>query len=134
MQRKDYFAAMKFYEAALEDDTTAAQAWFEYAECARHFNANTASEKGYLKVLQKDPAQFPQARLLGEVRSDTAWASIPWQRAILRLPFANPAPGKKEWEAFAQKMIEECDRAEPSAQFVSKGLNRSAQPLTAQIP
>ena len=119
MQRKDYFAAMKFYEAALEYDTTAAPVWFKYAECARHFNANRAAEKGYVKVLQKAPIQFPEARLwLGQIRHRMGFYTL--AKADYTAYLANPAPGRKEWEAFAQKSIEECGRAEYSAQFTRK--------------
>ncbi|MEY4105772.1 MAG: hypothetical protein RL181_114 [Bacteroidota bacterium] len=130
MQRKDYFAAMKFYEAALEYDTTAAPVWFKYAECARHFNANWAAEKGYVKVLQKAPAQFPEARLwLGQIRHRVGFYTL--AKADYTAYLANPAPGRKEWEAFAQKSIEECDRAEHRAQFVSKGLLGAPNPYRA---
>ena len=119
MYRKDYFAAMKFYEAALEYDTTAAPVWFKYAECARHFNANRAAEKGYVKVLQKAPIQFPEARLwLGQIRHRMGFYTL--AKADYTAYLANPAPGRKEWEAFAQKSIEECGRAEYSAQFTRK--------------
>lgn len=130
MQRKDYFAAMKFYEAALEYDTTAAQVWFKYAECARHFNANKAAEKGYVKVLEKDAARFPEARLwLGQIRHRMGFYSL--AKADYTAYLANPAPGRKEWEVFAQKSFEECDRAEHSTQFASKGLMGAPNPYRA---
>ena len=63
--KQDYYSAFKYYEVALEYDSTRTDLWYQYAESARKFNAYLYAEKGYLK----SKALKPEATLyLAEVK------------------------------------------------------------------
>lgn len=111
MHRKDYYAAFKFYEAALEYDTSAIQVWFKFAECARHFNANEAAERGYVQVLTKDATVpvYPEARLwLAVVRHRLEKHSL--ALADYGIYLKNAVTSQPSWANLAQKGIQECTR------------------------
>ncbi len=52
--QQDYYAAFKYYEIALEYDSTRGDLWFKYANAARQFNAFPYAERGYLRELEKE--------------------------------------------------------------------------------
>lgn len=59
---EDYYAAFKYYEVALEYDSSETRLWFNYANAARKFNAFPYAEKGYEKVLAgRDTARSAEA-------------------------------------------------------------------------
>ncbi len=59
---EDYYAAFKYYEVALEYDSSQTRLWFQYANAARKFNAFPYAEKGYEKVLAgQDTARSAEA-------------------------------------------------------------------------
>lgn len=63
IEQQNFFAALKYYEEALQFDSAQTEIWFRYGECARMFNAFTLSEKAFLHVLaQDDSGKFPLAR------------------------------------------------------------------------
>ena len=63
-EKRDYYSAFKYYEAALAYDTTKLRIWYQYAESARHFNAYLYAERAYQKILDSDSsAQYPLSGL-----------------------------------------------------------------------
>lgn len=52
--QQDYYAAFKYYEIALEYDSSKGDLWFKYANAGRHFNAFPYAERGYLRELEKE--------------------------------------------------------------------------------
>lgn len=58
----DYYAAFKYYEIALEYDSTLTSLWYKYGESARQFQAFPYAEKAYRRVLAApDSTAFPLA-------------------------------------------------------------------------
>ena len=49
--QQDYYAAFKYYEVALEFDSTDTDIWYRYGNAARLFNAFPYAEKAYQKVI-----------------------------------------------------------------------------------
>ena len=57
---KDFYPAFKYYEIALEYDSTRSDIWYKYAEAARQFNAHPYAEKGYKKALaSEEKSNYP---------------------------------------------------------------------------
>lgn len=109
---KDYYPAFKYYEAALNYDTTDLEVWYKYAEAARYFNAYSYAVRGYLRVLDLDTTRkFPQARLwLAQVRQKTGNYTV--AGADYSAYLENPAQGNPSWVAMAEQGVSDCAEAE----------------------
>lgn len=58
----DYYAAFRYYEIALEFDSTRMDVWNQYAESARRFDAYNKAAKAYQRVVNSPQARnFPKA-------------------------------------------------------------------------
>lgn len=58
---KDYYSAFKYYEVALEYDSTRVDVWYHFAESAREFTAFPYAERAYAKVVNTPNHSFPMA-------------------------------------------------------------------------
>ncbi len=110
-QTEDYYAAMRYYEAALEFDSTQLRPKFMMGESARRVNAYAMAAKAYQKVLESDPRgeQYPEAMFqlanMQQTMGDFANARKSFQ-AFLGLEKGDAA--QKE---IAQKRMNDCQWA-----------------------
>ncbi len=119
---KDYYPALKYYEAALAYDTTSVDIWYRYAESARYFNAYSYAVKGYMKVLELDrERKYPQACLwLAQVRQKTG--DYAQARSDYSTYLEHPAVGNPEWVQMATQGVSDCEVGELEKNTQSRGL------------
>lgn len=108
---KDYYPAFKYYEIALEYDSSRMDVWYKYAEAARQFNAYVWAEDGYKRVLgSEESAAYPLCSYwLASVQQTLGryeQAKVQYQNFLDSQPNADA-----EKRAMAEKGINNCDWA-----------------------
>lgn len=113
-EKKDFGAAIQYYQTVLAGDDGALSARWKYAESAVHFYAYPEAERAFLKILsaKNGAAKFPLLRLrLGEVaflQGKYAEARGHFEQFLAKKP-AGTTPDDL---ALAQKRLDDCQFAE----------------------
>ncbi|HRJ17255.1 MAG TPA: tetratricopeptide repeat protein, partial [Saprospiraceae bacterium] len=94
--RRDFYAAFKYYEAALKYDDSRTDLWYRYAESALEFNAFPSALRAYERVLgSSDKSSYPLTtlRMAGAYQAMGKYdeAQTFYQRFIDEQPGASPA-------------------------------------------
>ena len=120
--KKDFYTSFKFYEVALQYDSSRTDVLYKYAESARLFNAYKYAIYGYTKVLQRpDKQKYPEARFwLAEVQNKLG--SYEAARDNFQLFIQEQANASPTLIAAANKGVADCNFAIQKEATTERGL------------
>jgi hypothetical protein len=120
--KKDFYTSFKFYEVALQYDSSRTDVLYKYAESARLFNAYKYAIYGYTKVLQRpDKQKYPEARFwLAEVQNKLG--SYEAARDNFQLFTQEQANASPALIAAANKGVADCNFAIQKEAVTARGL------------